>query len=52
MDRACGQGWGTVIAKKHKEMGSRRGALEIAETVLEHRLSDNTLGSTNVKGKL
>lgn len=30
----------------------RRTALEIAKAVREHRLSDNTLDSTNVKGKL
>ena len=31
---------------------SRRAALRIAKAVLEHRLSENTLDSTNVKGKL
>ena len=41
-----------MIAEMHKERALRRAALEIAETVLEHRLSKNTLGSTNVKGKL
>ena len=30
----------------------RRAALKIAKAVLEHRLSENTLDSTNVKGKL
>lgn len=41
-----------MIAERHMEEVLRRAALEIAETVLEHRLSKNTLGSTNVKGKL
>lgn len=27
-------------------------ALQIAKAVLEHRLSENTLASTNVRGKL
>lgn len=31
---------------------SRRAAQRIAKAVLEHRLSENTLDSTNVKGKL
>lgn len=30
----------------------RRAAREIAKAVFEHRLSENTLDSTNVKGKL
>ncbi len=38
--------------EKTKELGLRRVAREIAKAVLEHRLSENTLDSTNVKGKL
>lgn len=30
----------------------RRTAREVAKAVLEHRLGENTLASTNVKGKL
>jgi hypothetical protein len=30
----------------------RRDALRVAKAVLEHRLSEYTLDSTNVKGKL
>jgi hypothetical protein len=41
-----------VKYEKNKELGLRRAALEIAKAVLEHRLSENTLDSTNVKGKL
>ncbi len=37
---------------KNKEWELRRTAREIAKAVLEHRLSENTLDSTNVKGKL
>ena len=38
--------------EKNKGLGLRRAAREIAKAVLEHRLSENTLDSTNVKGKL
>ena len=38
--------------EKNKEWGLRRTAREIAKAALEHRLSENTLDSTNVKGKL
>lgn len=38
--------------EKTKELELRRVAREIAKAVLEHRLSENTLDSTNVKGKL
>ena len=37
---------------KYKEWGLRMVAREIAKAVFEHRLSENTLDSTNVKGKL
>ena len=37
---------------KNKEWELRMAALEVAKAVLEHRLSENTLDSTNVKGKL
>lgn len=42
----------TVKCEMNKEWGLRRAAREIAKAVLEHRLSENTLDSTNVKGKL
>ncbi len=38
--------------KKTKGKVMRRTARGIAKAVLEHRLSENTLDSTNVKGKL
>lgn len=38
--------------EKYKEQALRRTALKVAKAVFEHRLSDNTLDSTNVKGKL
>lgn len=38
--------------EKNEEWGLRKVAREIAKAVLEHRLSENTLDSTNVKGKL
>ncbi len=38
--------------KKIKGEIVRRTAREVAKAVLEHRLSENTLDSTNVKGKL
>ncbi len=38
--------------EKNKEWGLRRVAQEIAKAVFEHRLSENTLDSTNVKDKL
>ncbi len=38
--------------EKNKELGLRKIAREIAKAVLEHRLSENTLDSTKVKGKL
>ena len=38
--------------QKNKEWGLRRAAREIAKAVLEHRLSESTLDSTKVKGKL
>ena len=41
-----------MIPEQLKEKALRRAALKIAETVLEHRLGENTLDSTNVKGKL
>lgn len=41
-----------MIRRTIKEVFSRRDALEVAKAVLEHRLSENTLASTNVKGKL
>jgi hypothetical protein len=37
---------------RNKGWGLRKVAREIAKAVLEHRLSENTLDSTNVKGKL
>ena len=37
---------------RNKGRGLRKVAREIAKAVLEHRLSENTLDSTNVKGKL
>ena len=37
---------------KNKEWELRMAARDVAKAVLEHRLSENTLGSTNVKGKL
>ena len=37
---------------KNKEWELRIAAREVAKAVLEHRLSENTLDSTNVKGKL
>jgi len=40
------------VRLKNKGEILRTTALEIAKAVLEHRLSDNTLDSTNVKGKL
>lgn len=36
----------------NKEWGLRRAAREIAKAVLEHRPSENTLDSTNVRDKL
>jgi len=41
-----------VKREKNKEEVWRRAAQKIAKAVLEHRLSENTLDSTNVKGKL
>lgn len=38
--------------EKNKELGLHRVARGIAKAVLEHRLGENTLDSTNVKGKL
>jgi hypothetical protein len=38
--------------KKNKGEVLRRVAQEIAKAVFEHRLGENTLDSTNVKGKL
>lgn len=38
--------------EKNKDWGLRRAARKIAKAVFEHRLSENTLDSTNVKGKL
>ena len=40
--------------KRGEEQGGglRRVALKIAKAVLEHRLSENTLDSTNVRDKL
>lgn len=38
--------------EKNKEWRLRRVAREVAKAVFEHRLSENTLDSTNVKGKL
>lgn len=38
--------------KKIKGEVVRRTTREIAKAVLEHRLSENTLDSTNVKSKL
>lgn len=38
--------------EKNKESRLRRVAREVAKAVFEHRLSENTLDSTNVKGKL
>lgn len=37
---------------KNKGQELRRTAREVAKAVLEHRLGENTLGSTNVKAKL
>lgn len=37
---------------KNKELELRKAAQGIAKAVFEHRLSENTLDSTNVKGKL
>lgn len=37
---------------KNKEWILRRVARGVAKAVLEHRLSENTLDSTNVKAKL
>lgn len=37
---------------KKKGQKLRRAALRIALTVFEHRQGENTLASTNVKGKL
>lgn len=37
---------------KNKEWELRKTARGIAKAVFEHRLSENTLDSTNVKGKL
>jgi hypothetical protein len=39
-------------AEENKEGGERKRPREVAKAVLEHRLSENTLDSTNVKGKL
>jgi len=41
-----------VTCEKNREWGLRKAAREVAKAVLEHRLSENTLDSTNVKGKL
>jgi hypothetical protein len=41
-----------VKCKNNKGEVSRRAAQKIAKAVFEHRLSENTLDSTNVKGKL
>lgn len=38
--------------EKNKEWRLRRVAREVAKAVFEHRLSENTLDSTNVKSKL
>ena len=38
--------------EKNKDWGLRMAAREVAKAVLEHRLSEDTLDSTNVKGKL
>lgn len=38
--------------EKNTEWRLRRVAREVAKAVFEHRLSENTLDSTNVKGKL
>lgn len=38
--------------EKNKEWGLRGVAREIAKAVFEHRLGENTLDTTNVKGKL
>lgn len=52
MDRARRKGWRAVKRKKNKGELLRMAAQRIAKAVLEHRLSRNTLDSTNVKGKL
>jgi len=41
-----------VKSETNKETGLRMVAREIAKAVFEHRLSENTLDSTNVKSKL
>jgi hypothetical protein len=41
-----------VKCKKNKGEVLRRAAQKIAKAVFEHRLGENTLDSTNVKGKL
>jgi hypothetical protein len=41
-----------VISGGFREWILRRLAREVAKAVLEHRLGENTLDSTNVKGKL
>ena len=40
------------MSTKDKGKLLRTAAQKIAKAVLEHRLSENTLDSTNVKGKL
>lgn len=52
MDRARSAGRRTVKGTKNKVQELRRTAREVAKTVFDHRLGKNTLGSTNVKGKL
>jgi hypothetical protein len=52
MDRARGAGRRTVTGTTNMGQELRRAAREIAKAVLEHRLSENTLDSTNVKDKL
>jgi hypothetical protein len=39
-------------SEENKERGTRRTALKVAKAVFEHRLSKNTLDSTNVRVKL
>lgn len=51
LNHAVRDDW-SVRRKKSKGELVRRIAREIAKAVFEHRLSENTLGSTNVKGKL
>lgn len=51
LNLASRDGW-SVRRKKTKGEVVRRTAREVAKAVFEHRLSENTLGSTNVKVKL